>query len=1026
MYNIKNHDWSNIKVLQRNRKEARVSFVPYATKADAFEFQAAKSSRIINLNGEWSFKWFSSPLLITDEVIKEKGICNNDYDKISVPMNWQFAGYGKSVYTDEFYPFPLNPPFIPPQNETGVYKKIFIVTPAMLQNLSIRFEGVESGYSLYINSQFVGYSQGSRMPAEFDITPYIIEGENNICVVVYQYCDGTYLEDQDMWWLGGIIRDVYLIERKNTYIENLILDPDFDLDTNSGILNITPTVFGNGKLDIEVFDEDNRIAKISSLKSDEKDTVKIEGITSWNAENPKLYTVIATLQDENKIVEVVAQKVGFRNINLKDGTLLLNGQRIFMKGVNRHEYSCYRGRAITREETYSELKLIKEAGMNAIRTSHYPNNPFFYEICDELGIYVIDECDLETHGFEIVGVPTRLCDDIDWQDAYLDRAHRMVSRDRNHACIIIWSLGNESSYGVNFKAMYDYIKSSEPTRPVHYEGDNKCCCVDVSSSMYSTVGMLKELDTNVSPKRPHILCEFAHAMGNGPGSLKEYFEVCENSQRIQGLFVWEFKDHGIYHKRADGSIEYKYGGEFGEKYHNGNFCMDGLVMSDGTPTPGFYEYAKVIENVHILSFDKKNMSVDIKNRWDFKSLKNVNMECSVKKDGILTEKYLIEIPDILPHEIKTVSLNKHFNEFVENALITIDVEFILNEDTKWCKKGYVVGKSNLVLKEYTPCVISGLSPVCAEFINNKIIVTGDCFSFTISLIDGRIHDYKYNEKLLIQKGPVLNYFRAFIDNDKKNEDDWKERHLHAMHMTIETANIQKRDNCTEVILKGVFAPGAKNWKTNVIITYFITDKGYVAINLKGEFEGDFGGGYYDELPKIGTKSQLPIEFENVTYCGQGLNECYCDSRENTSKSIYSLNYRDLEVRYEFPQDNGNRTGVNWAILSNSENQGIAIGSLSPKDFSARDVEDEDLYNSSHYCDIPRKNYIVLNYDMINSGLGSGSCGPIHMFAYRAHTIPFSFDVSIVPLNEENLISNGFKTLDYLSTLKIKENRYELY
>lgn len=1020
MYDIKSNDWSNHKILMRNRKPPRTSFIPHATESDAHKFKNNNSYRIINLNGNWSFKFLNSPLEVTNEIIKEKSTLENGYNDITVPLNWQFAGYGNPIYTDEFYPFPLNPPFIPAQNETGIYKKTFTVTPDMLKNLSIRFEGVESGYNLYINGNYVGYSQGSRMPSEFDITPYISEGENSICVTVYQFCDGTYLEDQDMWWLGGIIRDVYLIKRENNYIENIIIDSNYDTIKNEGLLEITPFIFGKGKLEIKIYDDkddEKEIAKYDELSNNEKTTIRLKNIISWNAENPKLYTVIASLYNVNELIEVVLQNIGFRNILIENGTLLLNGQKIFLKGVNRHEFNSHTGRVVTKEETYKELLLIKSSGMNAIRPSHYPNNPFFYDFCDELGLYVIGECDLETHGCEIVGAPTKLCNDTDWQDAYIDRAKRMIYRDRNHACIIIWSLGNESSYGLNFKAMYDYIKENDSSRPIHYEGDHKCLSVDMSSSMYSTVGMLKELDTNVFPKRPHILCEFAHAMGNGPGSLKEYFEVCENSQRIQGIFVWEFKDHGIYNKRKDGKVQYKYGGEFGELYHSGNFCIDGLVNSDGTPSPGFYEYSKVIENVHVVSFDKQNMTIDIKNRWDFKTLENVYMQCSIKKNGVITKEYKIKLPTILPHQIKTISLNKTLDEFIDNALITIDVDFILNESTAYCKKGHLVGFSNLVIKEYQPCIIKNLSPACAEVEDNKISVRGQNFSFYISLIDGRIENYIYNKNLILNKGPLLNYFRAYIDNDKKNQDIWEKNHIHAMIMTVKSADIVKKENCTLVTLTGTFAPKAQNWRTNIIINYSISDNGFIGINFSGDFQGDFGQGYYDELPKIGTKSQIPIEYENVTYCGLGINECYCDSCENTKKSIYSLNYNDLEVKYEVPQENGNRTNVNWAILSNNYNNGIAIGSLTPMDFTARNTEDKDLYDASHYCDIARRNYIVLNYDMINSGLGSASCGPIHMFGYRAHTVPFSFDISIVPLDEENLIDRGNKTLDYLNTLK---------
>ncbi|MEG0895353.1 MAG: glycoside hydrolase family 2 TIM barrel-domain containing protein, partial [Oscillospiraceae bacterium] len=560
MFDLKKFDYQNNKVLSKNRKNSRVSFVPFKDEKSAILEQ--NSDRVTMLNGNWDFEWYSSPLYVTNDVIENKKLQNT----IEVPLNWQFDGYGKLLYTDEMYPFPINPPYIPMENETGVYKKCIEVSKEMLTNLSIRFEAVESAFHLFINGKEVGYSQGSRMASEFDITKFVKEGKNEICVVVYQYSDGTYLEDQDMWWLGGITRDVYLIERKNICIQNLVLDPDYNVEQKIGVLNINPSLTGTDFLDIIVLDGEKQIASFKKVKAGEKTVCSINSVKPWTAETPNLYKVIAVVYDSNgNVAEAVPFNIGFRKIEIIDGIMLVNGQRIFMKGVNRHEYNNKRGRAITKEQTRADLMLIKNAGMNAVRTSHYPNMPYFYEVADEIGLYIIDECDLETHGFEIEGKPATLAENSDWQDAYIDRLERMVQRDRNHACIIMWSLGNESWFGKNFVAMYKWCKVNEPMRPVHYQDDDFNEIMDVSSTMYSTIGGLYELD--VAPiKKPHILCEYAHAMGNGPGSLKEYFEVCENSKRIQGVFVWEFREHGIYHKRADGKVEFRYGGDFGEKF----------------------------------------------------------------------------------------------------------------------------------------------------------------------------------------------------------------------------------------------------------------------------------------------------------------------------------------------------------------------------------------------------------------------------------------------------------------------------
>ncbi|MEG1027676.1 MAG: glycoside hydrolase family 2 TIM barrel-domain containing protein, partial [Oscillospiraceae bacterium] len=603
------------------------------------------------------------------------------------------------------------------------------------------FEAVESAFHLFINGKEVGYSQGSRMPSEFDITKFVKEGKNEICVVVYQYSDGTYLEDQDMWWLGGITRDVYLIERKNICIENLVLDPDYNVEQKIGVLNINPSLTGTDFLDIIVLDGEKQIASFKKVKAGEKTVCSINSVKPWTAETPNLYKVIAVVYDSNgNVAEAVPFNIGFRKIEIIDGIMLVNGQRIFMKGVNRHEYNNKRGRAITKEQTRADLMLIKNAGMNAVRTSHYPNMPYFYEVADEIGLYIIDECDLETHGFEIEGKPATLAENSDWQDAYIDRLERMVQRDRNHACIIMWSLGNESWFGKNFVAMYKWCKVNEPMRPVHYQDDDFNEIMDVSSTMYSTIGGLYELD--VAPiKKPHILCEYAHAMGNGPGSLKEYFEVCENSKRIQGVFVWEFREHGIYHKRADGKVEFRYGGDFGEKFHSGNFCLDGMVCADDRLSPSFYEYKKVIENAHIISFDKNKMSFKVKNRYDFLDFSDVKCMATVRNDENIIDSFEVCIGEVLPKQIKEVFLNKTYSA---EGLLTIDLDFIKKDD--------IIGTHREVISNYKPKKTVATAPAKAEVKNHLVLVSGNNFSCEISMIDGRIYNYKKDDMIIMPKG----------------------------------------------------------------------------------------------------------------------------------------------------------------------------------------------------------------------------------------------------------------------------------
>lgn len=510
MIDMYRFDWNDQKVLSRNRLEPRIHFYPYADAGAAL--QGKDTDRVEHLNGSWNFNWFSSPLEVPASLLE------SPYDpagrSIQVPMNWQFAGYGKFCYTDLLYPFPVDPPHVPVQNETGVYRRAFYANRTPGERLMLRFEGVESAFHVYVNGRQAGYSQGSRMPSEFDITELARPGENQLAVVVYQYSDGTYLEDQDMWWLGGITRDVLLLHRPACYLKDFVLDPGYDMASGEGVLcPRLPLSCEDGRVELAVYGPDGAAVPVRRDGS----VLRVPGVRPWTAETPVLYTVVATVYNaDGRVSEAVPQRVGFRHVAIEEGVLTVNGSPVFLRGVNRHEFSAKTGRGVTREQAEQELGLIKRAGLNAIRCSHYPNNPFFYDLCDELGLYVIDECDLETHGFEPLGKDTQLNSDPAWKEAYLDRVQRMVGRDRNRACVVIWSLGNESAYGPNFKAMYDWCKANEPSRPVHYEGDFKNQAVDVSSTMYSTIGRLKELDTQLEPKRPHIHCEFAMPWGTGP------------------------------------------------------------------------------------------------------------------------------------------------------------------------------------------------------------------------------------------------------------------------------------------------------------------------------------------------------------------------------------------------------------------------------------------------------------------------------------------------------------------------------
>lgn len=999
-------DWNTQTVLSRNRCAPRVHFYPYPCKSAALSGNRAASHRVESLNGMWNFNWFSSPLEVPDALL------HTPYDReapsISVPMNWQYAGFGKFCYTDLLYPFPVDPPHVPMENETGVYRRAFYVDQADSMKTFLRFEGVESAFHLFVNGVEAGYSQGSRMPSEFDVTALVHPGENQLAVVVYQYCDGTYLEDQDMWWLGGITREVLLLRRPQNHLLDFILNPDYDVQTGEGILRPVVPVSGPASVRLEVYDAFGTL-----LQAKGETELRISGVQPWTAETPVLYTVVAQVLDEQgRCTEAACQRVGFRRISIEDGVLKVNGSPIFMRGVNRHEYNPQTGRAITAEQTARELGMIKNAGLNAIRCSHYPNNPFFYDLCDELGLYVIDECDLETHGFEPLGTETRLCSDPSWKEAYLDRIRRMVGRDRNRACIIVWSLGNESAYGPNFRAMYQWCKAHEPSRPVHYEGDGRNQSVDVSSTMYSTIGRLKELDLEQDPKRPHILCEFAHAMGNGPGGLKEYFQVCEESQRIQGLFVWEFKDHGVYQEGPKGQARYRFGGEFGEAFHNGNFCMDGLVRSDGVPSPGFFEYARVAEPVHVEGFDLKRKVFTIKNRFDFLDLSAFYCNLTVFCDGVPLKTAAFSLPAIGPRQKADCPIAPTLLEDLpQEGLITLEAEFLSTTPVWNQASGWVAGRAAAIVREEAPLSPGPRRPALCTLKGRTLHISGPHFSCILDPATGTIREYRVRGTLLLEQSPLLNYNRPYTDNDQCHTEEWSRKHLHSMRMSVKSLDWAAENDALVITVRGNFAPAALDWGTHVTIVYHIWEDGGFSVSLRGEFYGAPPA----ELPKIGTQSCLPRDISSLLYRGYGPGECYCDSKQAQSDGIWSPDPRNMGFAYSCPQENGNRTGVRWLVLSGPGGSGLAVAASRPIDMALRLYSDEMLQSTAHACDLSEDSRrCYLHLDNRNSGLGSGSCGPAALQSYKACPLPYEWSMAFVPVdNTLTPAQNGRRAMGYL-------------
>lgn len=987
MYRLIEQDFSNHRALHKNRLPARAYFLPWENRQAALE--GTVSSRVTNLNGVWQFRFFDNALLADLAVVKESAVSENGYVPIDLPCSWQFAGFGDFLYTDEAYPFPVDPPHIPAQNPTGVYKRTFEWDGE--GQLILRLEGVESFCRVYANHMEIGFTKGSRLPAEFDLSPCLKKGSNELCLVVHQYCDGSYLEDQDMWWLGGVIRDVLLVKRPKAHVMDIQVDADFEPETREGLLSLRIRLSPGAEARVSLLDK----AGNTLAQADAKERIDfcLPGIMPWSAEIPTLYTLLVEAGENGQATESVPIRIGFRRVEIKNGQLKINGVRVMLRGVNRHEFCPWKGRAISYERTREDLLLMKKHHINAVRTSHYPNNPFFYQLCDELGLYVMDECDLELHGFLIEGEPRRLMEDENWQPAFLDRAQRMVARDYNHPCVIMWSLGNESHSGKNIFAMYDLVKNMDPIRPIHYEGDmDYFGRMDVSSSMYSTLGLLMEID-EMEVDKPHIHCEFAHAMGNGPGSLLEYVDLMEASRRIQGYFVWEWRDHGVYGTDREGRVCYRHGGEFGEKDTSGKFCMDGLLASDSTPTPGFYAYAKAIEPLKVTD-DGHPLGWLVKNRFDFKDTAGYKACWTLRRNGRVVKTACSEMPRIMPHDSACLPVPEEMTAHAEDqALWTLDL--CMEDD------GLLVGNHRVTLEAFPPQPYSPKAPPMYEQTSEGFKVNGRGFSFLLSFADGCIHRYQLDGKLLMNQGPRLDFFRAYIDNDCIMRREWEKLSMHNLQTVLKSARVYEETDSLRFVMEVSLGANARLWHAPHTIEYRVYGDGKVLVDIRGEFAGPFGENPRDEVPRIGTTSALPGSFDRVCYLAHGPGESYCDSKEQAPYDLYQSRVEEMSFPYECPQEQGNRTGCHFVALKDQDSHGIGFVSLAGRDMSCKTCSDYDLLMAAHRKDVPRRDEITVHFDLLNSGLGSASCGPGHLRPYVAKAIHFAFGFGITPFKGDH-------------------------
>ena len=951
--------WEDHRITGIGRREARTAFYK-------------DSQKRISLNGEWKFKYVDAPEL-SPEGFEKPGI-GEEWDKIDVPSVWQLRGYDKMHYTDVLYPFPVNPPYVPDENPTGIYKKTITLDEQWLQRDTIlKFHGVDSAFDVWVNGDHAGFGKVSRLPSEFNITDLVKAGDNDITVRVYKWSDGTYLEDQDMWWLSGIYRDVELINEERSAVLDLQVEATLDDSYRNGLLTSKIRMKQAGiNLKWQLSYKGEAVLAGEAVSEEKEVYVKAEipEVHKWTAETPELYefTVVTDTQE-------VAVRCGFRRIEIKDKNFYVNNQVILLNGVNHHDYNPKEGRTVTKEQMEADLRLMKQYNINAVRCSHYPANEYFYDLCDEYGLYVINEADLECHGFEWVENYTWITDDETWKDAYVDRSVRMVKRDRNHPSIIMWSMGNESAFGCNFRSAAQAIRELDDTRLIHYEGDFEAEVTDVYSTMYTRLKGLKEIaEYEVKGDKPHVMCEYGHAMGNGPGGLKAYQDMYRKYKRLQGGFLWEWYDHGIHTVENDKEY-YKYGGNYGDFPTNGNFCIDGILMPDRTPSPGMEEYKQIIAPIEITAVEGSMRKIQIQNYYDFLDLSTVTLHWEVKAEELTVQEGIVEELSIAPHESKVITLPIVPFELQANTDYYLNLTVCQKEDKIYAPAGHEIKKVQIPMEirrdEFA--VRETADKLKVTKTQGVLTVENSQVTVKFSTVFGRLLSFGKGGKEYLTAGPRMNVYRATIDNDMYKKDNWMNKYFIQKPVEeTEYVNCQEADDKVIVQIGTFFSCFNQSWGFECDYTYEIYSCGQMKIEIqgkavqRGKLEPPF-------LPRIGIIMKGNKEFQKAMWYGMGPGESYVDSKAASVMGIYENTVDGMMTDYVFPQENGHRESVKWFCIGDGED-GMLCRMEDKLGLNLANYTDESLEKAQHPFEIEKADEVIIHLDYRHSGLGSNSCG----------------------------------------------------
>jgi len=1000
--------WENPDILHVNCEKPHAYFIPYESAAKAKENIRGESKFFKTLNGVWKFKYHNSVNDVSCQFYKDDFIPEG-WDDLVVPSNWQMYGYDKPHYTNINYPYPCDPPHVPNDNPAGLYVRDFTFRKPDGKNVYLVFEGVDSCFYVWINGNLVGYSQVSHMTSEFNITEYIKDGKNRIAVMVLKWCDGSYLEDQDMWRLSGIFREVYLLTRQENHISDVFVKTELSDDFKSGTIICELETSCSSSSEVRAVLKDSNGRTLDEKKADisiiGEIRFEVENPQLWSAEVPELYELYLCHGEE-----VICFRPGFRKIEVKDSVILFNGKPIKFKGVNRHDSHPELGHTIPIDHMRNDLYIMKRHNINAIRTSHYPNDPKFLELCDELGFYVIDEADLECHGVAPAGDKDMLAKEPSYESAFLDRMQRMVERDKNHACIVMWSLGNESGYGINHIKMANWAKSRDKSRLIHYES---ACWVeimdqydttplDVFSNMYPSISKIKDVILKKENEtRPIVLCEYCHAMGNGPGDLQDYWDLIYSNPRLSGGFVWEWCDHSVKTKTPDGIEYYAYGGDFGDKPNDGNFCVDGLVYPDRRPHTGLLELKNVIAPVKTEAVDISKGEIKITNLHYFKGLEELSLNWKLEKDGITVEAGSIDNIDAAPQD--SINVKLPFNMPLKaDGRYFLTVYYTLKAGTVWAEKGFEVAFAQFELPtakvEKNVVKKSSLPDICVDKTEKEIIIEGDDFTYKFDLYRGTFSSLQYNGLAMLESLPKFNVWRAPIDNDRYIQHSWKAEGYDRLDSHIYSVKIISEDSkhisiCTEYSLGGYIRKPVI--RGNAVWTVYGSGDIYLETNIKVREDAPF-------LPRFGLQLSMPKGNELVKYFGYGPHESYIDKHRSCKISRYATTVDEMFENYIRPQENGSHYATEWAAVTNKLGMGLLFVGMDGFSFNASHYTPEDLTYACHPYELRKREETIVNIDYMMSGTGSNSCGPELLPQYRLSQKDIKFRLRIKPVFIEDI------------------------